>query len=546
MSGMRVLPDPRQWLRVSLLWTVCLVISPCLADSAEPIDEAETGRLIFLNGQLPKGEMLRAKTQRGRPLSGRQVACANCHRPSGMGGKQGQMWAPAITAKYLLQPAPAVGHAPPSRPAYDDTSLARALRQGFDSAGRRLNESMPRYQNLDEAALRALLAYLRQLAPTATGIDGQLRFATVFTPDVAQARRADSLAVLQACVTTNAQSATQHPWQLDVWELTGARQDWPRQLQHQLTQKPVLALIGGGGEDWQPVQSFCTQQHLPCLFAQVDAPPAENPPAYSLYLSGGVRTEAGVLARLIPPDSTGVAMPVGHGGTPGLRSLAGIKRIVQVHHQGAGAEAAATSLTSLLAGRSLQIESRPWRESATETLATLPEMTETDLLVLWLRGEDLQALLAILPGNLGARRILISDTLVNTDLFNPPETWKSRLGVLSLLELKEKRQARSQFVLKPWLRKRGLVMNDERSQMAALTTCALLAGAVQEAGDDLSREYLLESLVNTAGSRGEPSHYPELRMSPGQTHASRGGRLLRYVTTRAGTTLSDESGWILP
>lgn len=530
-------------LRVKFFLALIATSTACLADQSAPLDRLEIGRQIFLKGQLPNGEALRTKSLRGRPLSGRQLACANCHRPSGMGGKLARNPVPAITGKYLLQPSPASGQT--ARPAYDDASLARTIRQGVDSAGRRLDETMPRYQNLDDAAMQALLAYLKQLGTHPDGVSSHLHFATVFTPDVPQTQRTDSLAVLQACM---ASGSSQRPWQLDVWELSGAAQDWPRQLQQQLTQKPVLALLGGGGENWQPVQSFCAEQRLPCLFPQVDAPPAENLPTYSLYLSGGVKTEAAVLARMLPPDSTGIATPAGRGGRaalPGLRALAGIKRIVQIHHEGAGGEAAA-SLAKALTGRSQKIETLTWRESAAATLANLPPMDESDLLLLWLRSEDLHALLAGLPTDLAARRILISDTLANADRFTPPEHWQSRLGILSLFELKEKRQARNQFVLKPWLQKRGLTLHNERSQMAALSACALLAGAVGQAGEDISRDYLLESVITTAGSRGEPSHHPELRMAPGQTHASRGGRLLRYTTHRAGTTLSDESGWVVP
>jgi len=71
-----------------------------------------------------------------------------------------------------------------TRAAYDETSLARALREGLDPDGKRLIAPMPRY-DLDAPAVSALAAYLRTLsARPAPGVEHDaLHLATVVTPD---------------------------------------------------------------------------------------------------------------------------------------------------------------------------------------------------------------------------------------------------------------------------------------------------------------------------------------------------------------------------
>jgi ABC-type branched-subunit amino acid transport system substrate-binding protein len=98
-----------------------------------------------------------------RPASG--FACAGCHGPTGTGGGEGGIRAPAITWAALSQPSDGDGTRPP-RPGYDAAAIARALREGLDPAGRMLGPAMPRYR-AEEAGLTGLLAYLRMLGTAA-------------------------------------------------------------------------------------------------------------------------------------------------------------------------------------------------------------------------------------------------------------------------------------------------------------------------------------------------------------------------------------------
>lgn len=148
---------------------------------------AEMGERIYRAGVLPSGRPLRAVAQGDLAMEGSHLACASCHRRSGFGASEGATFAPPVTGPALLEAGewrrsdvirrlfqevqPAAFRARlqslPARPAYTDETLARALREGLDPAGRRLGPLMPRYQLNDEEA-RGLIAYLRGLSSVAS------------------------------------------------------------------------------------------------------------------------------------------------------------------------------------------------------------------------------------------------------------------------------------------------------------------------------------------------------------------------------------------
>ena len=133
-----------------------------------------------------------------------------------------------------------------TRPAYDQQSLARSLREGIDPDGKRLVAPMPRY-NLDDAAVAALSAYLEQLSSVpAPGVEPDiLHLATVVTPD-ARPEQADAVVgVLRAW--SDSARASGKPWRLHVWELTGPSATWLAQLEDRYRQQPVFALLSGAG-----------------------------------------------------------------------------------------------------------------------------------------------------------------------------------------------------------------------------------------------------------------------------------------------------------
>ena len=214
------------------------------------------------------------------------------------------------------------------------TTLARAIREGLNSEGKPLNYLMPHFA-LNDADMAALIGYLKQLdqrnLPGVT--DTVLHFATIITPDADPVKRKGMLDVLNSFsptrmlfplgATPRLRSSRKEMfmvnrrWQLHVWQLTGPASTWQAQLERDFAREPVLAVVSGlGGKNWAPVHAFCERKALPCLFPNVEAPPADaDHDFYSLYFSRGVELEAGLIAnRILNPDSGKVAKEV----QPGL------------------------------------------------------------------------------------------------------------------------------------------------------------------------------------------------------------------------------------
>jgi mono/diheme cytochrome c family protein len=122
------------------------------------------GKIIYTTGRSASGRPLsfRLVSAGEGLLPAKGVACANCHGPDGKGGREGNAVIADITYGTLNQPLAASQPWDRERAAYTDALLARAITQGIDASGQRLNGVMPRWA-LPESDLQDLLKYLKRL-----------------------------------------------------------------------------------------------------------------------------------------------------------------------------------------------------------------------------------------------------------------------------------------------------------------------------------------------------------------------------------------------
>jgi hypothetical protein len=217
--------------------------------------------------------------------TGKDAACAACHRRSGYGSSEGRFVIRPIIGPALTQQQTVPVRSPrvkarlgsSQRPPYTEALLARAIRHGIDAAGKPLDPTMPRYV-LSDAEMKSLAGHLFSLsAQPSPGVDEQdIHFATVIQPGVTPRQRRAMLDVMQAFVRDKGGSARHEElrreagnmrmarsfrkWVLHVWELSGSSDTWRAQLDAYYSQQPVFALIGGLGEaSWRPIHEFCEQ-----------------------------------------------------------------------------------------------------------------------------------------------------------------------------------------------------------------------------------------------------------------------------------------------
>lgn len=478
----------------------------------------EQGRRIYQQGLLTDGQPLRAISAGNARLSGEQAACVVCHRRSGMGSREGAQAVSRITGPALYaRPAPYWPVRPgrevrvkplrrDTRSPYDDSTLARALREGIDPDGNPLTPLMPRYA-LSEADTRAMIAYLRQLsaAPVPGLEEGRkLHLATIVTADADPVRGKLVGDTLTAWARAGALGGV--PLALQVWTLEGPADTWGRQLRDYNQRQPVYAVISGAGRaQWTPVRDFCEQAGLPCLFPIVDLAPSDPGDFYTLYFSRGVPLEARMLARHLHEMSPAPA------------------RVVQLVSDAAGSAAAQLLGTEL---ESVPNEIRRWQSGTPATLLT--RLKPTDVLVAWLRPEELKQLAQALPTSPATAHVFVSAQLAPTDKTDLPLAWRKNVRWISAHSDPTRLYGKGVLGLTPWAAHLRLPL-DEQPLMAEIYAATYYFGdALARMRGSWNREYLLETLENSHFNRPAASAYISLSLAAGQREAAKAGNLLGF------------------
>jgi len=522
----------------------------CALSAASPGPSA--GERLYQRGQLPSGEPVQALRQGGATVRGADAACVNCHRRSGLGSSEGKITIPPVAGPYLFTPrgkslerlgVPFVDTARINHEAYTDESLARAIRDGVDAKGRLLNSLMPRYA-IDEATMSSLIEYLKDLktAPAPGATSTVLHFATIITPDADPVKRRGVLAVMNQYFVdkNNAAARTKAPtlysshatmfrverrWQLHVWELTGAPRTWETQLRAHLAAEPVFAVISGlGGSDWGPVERFCEEQRLPCLFPNVEAPVGDDATFYTVYFSRGVLLEAQLIARE-------------------LAAAGGGGRVVQVFRAGDVGEAAARALEAARAGSGQQVVNHALKAHGPpqELARALREAGAADALVLWLRPADLGALEHL---KVPTPRVWISGEMGGLERAPLPPDWRTQARMAYPVDLPGQRVVRVDYALS-WFRMRKVPLLAEPVQADTYLALGLMSETLNHMADAFVRDYLIERIEMALDHRVLTGYYPRLSLAPGQRFASKGGYIVRF-TDPQGSRVTPLGEWITP
>jgi hypothetical protein len=346
-------------LSLLLVSTSSFAAPPALsADSQETL---RLGERIYREGVLPSGEPLRASLKGGFTIPGTTFACVSCHLRSGLGSFDDNVIIPPTNGAKLFKPlqiysSPRNAAQPfkpkvvidqkykyyqmdQRRPAYTDKSLAVALRDGVDSAGRTLNVVMPRYL-LDAADMKILVSYLRSLSsePPPGVSDTAIHFATIITDDVSPEDRNAMLAPLENFIKNKNLTNFRDPREasrsrsavyggsrstgfrsrvmaetsydmrgvavrklsLSRWVLKGSPETWRNQLEEYYRKEPVFAILGGiSNGSWQPIHQFCEDNHIPDILPITNYSVISHTDWYTLYLSKGYYQEGEGAARFI-------------------------------------------------------------------------------------------------------------------------------------------------------------------------------------------------------------------------------------------------------
>lgn len=509
--------------------------APSLATAADA-EKIDSGQRIYRQGIRPSGEPITAIVTGDVSISGNQFSCHNCHGRSGMGTSEGTYQVLPIAGPFLFSDSTL-----PPRPAYNQQSLARALRTGVNPAGRKLDPLMPRYQFSDEE-ITALASYLKKLssAPAPGVNDKVIRLATVITDEIDENKRDAFLSVLQTYVNeknrqTRLESlrwnrgktpASKLPtlyrdWVLDIWNLSGSRSSWDKQLENQYKSNPVFAMMGGlSAGSWKPIGRFCERHEIPCLFPSTDLADADSTGFYTLHFSQGLDLEANLIANHLTTHP--------------------VSKVVQIYCTEAS-EQVANNLRSELLEKKFSVENLRFSCSDSPPLAELTKAlseTSNDATILWLNREQLANFKHPLP----VERIYLSSTLLNRNLDNLPLSTPKHIFVAHPYYLPgQPDSAMERF--NAWARTRGIEINYPRIQSEAFFASLATNDALNHIRRYLLRDYMLDSLDHAQGLAVYVPIHPRATLGPNQRFLTKGGYLLPIVEGHADTK---NATWILP
>ena len=560
----------------TIAMTVCFLVPATLAWGLTAPGEPARGRLavrpiptamglgerMYRQGVLPSGQPMQSFVLRDVPVGGTAFTCVSCHLRSGTGSYEDGVVTLPTHGPALFQPSyrnlrkltplereQRLLASVPSRPAYNDETLATALRVGLDPTGREFNPIMPRY-NLSDADMAILLRYLHALsAAPSPGIDATtLRLATVITEEVSLEDRQTMLAPLDAFVSfhnrlprsfnhwmyrsKSGREMIQEFRQLSLarWILRGPANTWRKQLEDYYRQEPVFALVGGlSYGTWQSIHAFSERRQIPCILPLTDFPVVSQSDWYTLYFSRGFYQEgeaaARHLANLLEPSFNKKIVNLTLNTPESALLSAGFRKTWQ------------------------ELDRRPARNftlgrlnpAGAKRLRNLILREKPAVLLLWTGPQAFDALrdIAALPG--APAIIFMSSGYLKTRFWELPDSVRSSTFLTYPYRHPEEETKYLQNT-NTTIRDAALLGNPGRIATRTHSLIQVLNRGITEMERDFYRDNLLDR-ISMLPDQILPD-FERLSFGPGQRYASKGCYIMQ-LSSGASPVLIKKSGWVV-
>ena len=533
------------------------------------------GEKMYREGVLPSGQPLKALVMGDIPVDGRMFTCDDCHQRSGLGSVEGTVITWPTNGKELYVPRRRTGAwRPPQsnvesknprrnlpeywqqvaevRPAYTDRTLAHLLRAGEDSAGRKLDNIMPRYM-LNPGNMEIFVHYLKNLSVELDpGVnDTVLTVATVIAGDVPDYERLSMLSVLKTHIATH-NSQTRHeekrarsgPFyksemhkayrrlKLNIWELEGDEASWPRQLEEYYRQEPVFALLGGISEgSWAPIHHFSEQHKIPCIFPITDLPVISKSDWYTLYFSKGFYQEGEAAAKYL--RATGKFEKKVH--------------VVQVFREDQKGTALAEGFAETwqkFGGAAPENRILQAGDTVSEDFwSTIAGSADPFVLLLWLGADDLKHVERLSGQSTQLDMVFISANMIKSNFSHVPDTIREKVYMTYPYSIAGE-NSRRLSVIERWLKMRKIEPGDLTIQSKMYFLGWTLAMAIKQIRSEFFRDYFFEGFDMMTDQDYAIAVYPRLTFGNGQRYASKGCYIVQ-ITKGENPHIVTKSDWVV-
>jgi hypothetical protein len=218
---------------------------------------------------------------------------------------------------------------------------------------------------------------------------------------------------------------------------------------------------------------------------------------------------------------------------------------VQVFRKGDIGEDAGRAVRAAAPGSAGMVERQLGGATGAQTRQELATLTGSvgagDVLVLWLRPEDLKALPTVPPA--GAS-IFISGIKAGLEQAPLPVAWRAVARMTYPFDLPERRSVRMNFPL-GWFKVRNIPVVAERVQADTYLACGILSENLNDMLDSFVRDYLVERIEVMLSRKLTSAYYPRLSLAQRQRFASKGGYLVGFADAEGRRVVADGE-WTVP
>jgi len=266
-------------------------------------ESSKRGRHIFFQGEKTSGESLTANIGAASiPVPATALPCTGCHGRDGKGRPEGGVRPSDITWFNLTKKYGGTTSIGRRYNAYDISSFLTAVTKGIDSAGNKLDTSMPRY-NIARQDAQDLVAYLKVIQDDYDpGVSkDEIVFGSLQPVTQFQAGQADAMiSVMQARFDEINKQGGIYSRHLKLKVMPYEdRQSFIAQANKLITGDQVFALVSafsGAADNF--LVDMVEDAAIPSIAPYTQFPAAEDGRhLYTFYLHGGLNAQIAALAK---------------------------------------------------------------------------------------------------------------------------------------------------------------------------------------------------------------------------------------------------------
>jgi ABC-type branched-subunit amino acid transport system substrate-binding protein len=455
---------------------------PTYADTAA--ESSQRGRHLFFKGEKSNAEPLTANVGAASiPVPATALPCVGCHGRDGQGRPEGGVRPSDITWFNLTKEYGGSTLLGRRYRSYDESSFLTAVTEGIDSAGNKLDSSMPRY-NIARQDARDLIAYLKVIqddfdpgVSTDEIVVGTLQPGQPLQDWLGEAM----IAVMQARFDEVNRQGGVYGKRLKLKVMRYQdRQSFIAQSSKLISGDQVFALLStfsGNADD--SLVDLVEAAEIPSIAPYTQFPaPEDGRNLYTFYLHGGLDAQIAALAKRVGEQAKTLS-----------------KAFVFYQRQGGYESSANKALEFLQENKIMDSQLVAYEGGATQRLADLVDLQAyPDPVVLFLgSSRDLVELFSSPGPQQRPLQLFLPGYFVSSDILKLPDVYATRLE-MAFITVPGGNEGGGLTKFRQFMRRNNLDLDFLSARLFAFGATETLIEGVKRSGKRVTRKKLVAAI----------------------------------------------------